>query len=329
MIATRYMELRKRRGVVITGVALVIGIPTLFLTIRLLLHAFAPRSYGAAGGYDTFDGVTAGVLYLFVFVVAAMLGCTAGSLDRSEGMFRQLVLTGRSRLAIYLARIPAGLAILIPIVAVAFTIICCVCTFSAPTTYVFQGVEVPLGLSETGYQNWAIDHPNDLICDLPFGGPCNGITEPNTPLTRALAIDTARLDYPSYSGTFLYPSVGLMIRTGLWVELEAIVWFILGLGLASLMGQRTLPLVLMIVYELIISPILFKIGMPINIHRAILDFAVDHLEPSALGFSLGPGSTSNLLSLPPEPRIVALAVILAWMVGVTVLGAWRMSTRDV
>ena len=32
-----------------------------------------------------------------------------------------------------------------------------------------------------------------------------------------------------------------MIEAGLWLELEAAVGFILGLGLASLMGQRTGP----------------------------------------------------------------------------------------
>ena len=38
-------------------------------------------------------------------------------------VFRHLVITGRSRLALYLARIPAGLAILLPLVAVAFTMV--------------------------------------------------------------------------------------------------------------------------------------------------------------------------------------------------------------
>ncbi len=42
MIATRFTELRKRRGLMITMIALVIGLPTLFLVIRLLLHAFMP-----------------------------------------------------------------------------------------------------------------------------------------------------------------------------------------------------------------------------------------------------------------------------------------------
>ena len=48
-------------------------------------------------------------------------------------MFRHLVVTGRSRLALYLARIPAGLAIVVPLVAIGYTIVCAVCVFAAPT----------------------------------------------------------------------------------------------------------------------------------------------------------------------------------------------------
>ena len=97
MIATRFMELRKRRGLMIALILVTIGIPTVFLAVRLLLHAIAPKSYGPAGGYDIYTGLVAGVLYIFGFIVAATLGCTAGSVDLTEGMFRHLVVTGRSR----------------------------------------------------------------------------------------------------------------------------------------------------------------------------------------------------------------------------------------
>ena len=36
----------------------------------------------------------------FGFIVATTVGCTAGSRDLTEGMFRHLVVTGRSRLAL-------------------------------------------------------------------------------------------------------------------------------------------------------------------------------------------------------------------------------------
>ena len=91
-------------------------------------------------------------MFIFGFIVAATLGCTAGSVDLTEGMFRHLVVTGRSRLALYLARIPAGLAIIVPMVAVGFTIVCAVCVFAAPTQLDYQGVTVPPGLSHAAFE---------------------------------------------------------------------------------------------------------------------------------------------------------------------------------
>src|ERR1700683_2430799 len=164
MITTRFKELRKRRGLMIALVVVNIGIPTLFLVIRLLAHAFAPKSYGPAGGYDIYTNLVAGVMYVFGFIVAATLGCTAGSVDLTEGMFRHLVVTGRSRLALYLARIPAGLAIILPLVAVGFAIVCTVCVFAAPTTISYNGVNVPPGLSQKGFENWAVAHQDLVVC---------------------------------------------------------------------------------------------------------------------------------------------------------------------
>ena len=158
MIATRFMELRKRRGLMVALIFVTIVIPTVFLVIRLLAHAIAPKSYGPAGGEDIFNALVAGVLYVFGFIVAATLGCTAGSVDLTEGMFRHLVVTGRSRLALYLARIPAGLAIVVPLVAIGFTIVCAVCVFAAPTQINYQGANLPAGMSEAGLAHWAADH---------------------------------------------------------------------------------------------------------------------------------------------------------------------------
>ena len=111
-----------------------------------------------------------------------------------------------------------------------------------------------------------------MICDFPFSGPSNGPTQPTTPLTKAQAVEMARPDYSSCAGAFLYPSTALMVPTGLWIELEAIVRFIVGLGLASLMGDRTVALVLMILFEIVLSPILLMVKNPqlINLQRAWL-----------------------------------------------------------
>jgi hypothetical protein len=336
MIATRVMELCKRRGLMITLIALTIGLPTLFLGVKLLLHAFVPQSYGPAGGFDVFTSLIACVLYIFGFIAAMTLGATAGSSDLADGMFTQQVVTGRSRVALYLGRIPAGLSIVIPMVAVAFTIICAACVFSAPSSFNFQGTTVPLGLSLPGYEVWAADHPNLIICDFPYNGPCpENEPEPNTPLSRALAERQAEQNYPTYSVTYNSPPYGVMIRAGLWLELGVIIAYIFGLGFASLLGQRMVPIILMIVYEIIFRPILLLVQFPhlINLQRPlVIELAVAHLEPAGIGVNYGivngPAGLRDSSYLVPESTAIAVGVIAAWLMAWTVLGAWRMATRD-
>ncbi len=373
MIATRFMELRKRRGLMLALIFVTIVLPTVFLVVRLLAHAIAPKSFGPAGGSDIFNALVAGVLYVFGFIVAATLGCTAGSVDLTEGMFRHLVVTGRSRLALYLARIPAGLAIVVSMVAIGFTIVCAVCVFAAPTQVSYQGVNVPAGLSQAGFQHWAADHANEVDCNFPLrlgpngpgpnaslinvlnnlpcnspgGGPGGGpgivvkgppgsgvSTTPTPAMVRAAAVQIAELDYSAYSKIFLSPSIGLMVRTGLWIELEVVVGFIVGLGLGSLLGQRTVAVILMIVLEIILTPILSRANIPhmINLQRSVVGLAVAHLEPSGLGFVFGggggPGGGQGTSNLVPESTTAAVCVIIAWLVGWTALGAWRMVKRD-
>jgi hypothetical protein len=361
MIATRIMELRKRRGLMIALVVVNIGIPSLFLLIRLLGHAFNPHSYGPAGGYDIYGNLTAGVMYIFGFIVAATLGCTAGSIDLTEGMFRHLVVTGRSRLSLYLARIPAGLAIIVPMVAAGFAIVCLVCVFAAPTSISYNGATIPAHLSQSGFETWAGEHPDMVICDFPNNEPplANVQCGPNGPVTvkngavlkappgvtfqrlsptalRAEAMRIAGQNYGGYRTQFLYPSNSLMIKTGLWLELEAAVGFIVGLGLASLIGQRTVAVILMIVLELILTPIVATHVIPhfVNLERGVVGLATAHLTPGGLplpfaggGGGGGPNGPNHHL-LVPESLTVVICVIVSWVVVWTVLGAWRMMTRD-
>jgi hypothetical protein len=363
MIATRFMELRRRRGLMIALIVVNIGIPTIFLVVRLLVHAFDPKSYGPAGGYSIYTGLVAGVMYVFGFIVAAALGCTAGSVDLTEGMFRHLVVTGRSRLAIYLARIPAGLAIILSLVAIGFTIVCLVCVFAAPTTLNYNGTTVPAGLSRSAFENWAGDHPKLVICNFGFriegkqpstpvpavlnSVPCG----PNGPIVsappgsnppghatpaqiRAVALLIARQNYPSYSTQFLTPPISLMVKSGLWLELEATIGFIVGLGLGSLLGQRTISVILMIVLEIVLTPIFSRARIPhlLNLQRAVVGVATAHLAPGGISVFGGgggpPGSSNGNPGLIPESTRVAVFVIVAWLVVWTALGAWRMMTRD-
>jgi hypothetical protein len=356
MIATRLMELRKRRGLMIALIAVTVGVPSVYLAARLLLHAIAPKTYGPAGGYDIYTALTAGLLYVFGFIVAATLGATAGSADLTDGMFRHLVVTGRSRVALYLARIPAGLAIIVPLVAIGFTVVCVVCVFAAPTTLKINGIGVPAGLSESGLENWAADHATAVICDFPAkdltvdltcGGrvaiqeraqPGGAITQrqpgSRTPLTtasaaqlRVAARQVARQNWTEYKQQFRNPSNSLMVKTGLWIELEAVIGFLIGLGLGALLGQRSVAIVLMIVLEIVLTPLVLRVRIPHleNLQRSVIGVATAHLEPWQLPLAFGGGGRDFRLT---ESTATAVWVIMAWLIGWTALGAWRMTTRD-
>jgi hypothetical protein len=349
LVATRFMELRKRRGLMIALFLVIVGIPAGFLGARLILHAVAPKSYGPAGGYDVYTALTGGVLYTFGFIVAAALGCTAGSVDLSEGMFRHLVVTGRSRVALYLARIPAGLAIIGPIVAFGFGVICVVCVFAAPSTLEINGVAVPSGLSETSLADWAAQHPREVLCDFPadinINVPCGNPTEgpgpgpvrvrphsANLPVAttaqlQSAARQVARQNYPEYESHFLVPSDALMVKTGLWIELETAIGFFVGLGLGSLLGQRTVGVILMVILEVVLTPLVLRAKVPHleNLERAVVGVATAHLEPGQLPLAFGGGGHDYRLT---ESTTTAILVIVAWIVGWTALGAWRMATRD-
>jgi ABC-type transport system involved in multi-copper enzyme maturation permease subunit len=357
MISSRLLELRKRRGVMITILVVVVGLPSIFLGIRLLLHAINPTAYGPAGGADIFTQLVAGPMNVFGFIVAALLGCTAGSSDLSDGMFRHLVVTGRSRVALYFARIPAGLAIIGSAVALGFTIICLVCVFAAPSQVSYNGASLPPGLTYTEFVAWAGAHPTKAVCDFngfenvtvlcsngpdgkSFIGP-GGPGGPNNPTVStpaqvkaaAIAIASHFNNYESYRAIFLEPPLTLMVGAGLWLELIAIVGFVVGLGLSSLLGQRTVSVIILIVLEIVLTPIIAQVRIPymLNVQRALVGIATDHLEPNGLvrvfqsGGGGGPGSRAGLL---PEETFVAVLVVIAWLVGWTALGAWRMRNRD-
>ncbi len=154
---------------------------------------------------------------------------------------------------------------------------------------------------------------------------------------EALASKIAKDDYPGYAAIVRYPSISLMIKAGLWIELAATVGFILGLGLASLMGQRTVPVILLIVFQMILTPIFSALSIPHlqDLQRSVVGLAVANLEPSALPGAFGvPGVIGGIARRGalgpqlPESATQAVCVIIAWLAGWTILGAWRMMTRD-
>jgi hypothetical protein len=331
LIATRHLELRKRRGLMVTVLVMIIAPTLLILGLRLAFHLFDPAHYGPAGVPSVFNA-TANLTAEFGFIVAAVVGAAAGTTDLNDGMFRYLVITGRSRLALYLARIPAGLAILVPAVAVAFTMLCLVTAYEAPpqptSVSMNNNISIPAHLDQAQLQTWVTAHPRQAPPAF-LGGP-------GGPTGSGIAAEYS--DYTSTEDTQFSPPPNEMFKIGLWLELEVGIGFLVGLGLGSLTGQRTLSTILLIGLEIIVTPILARTAIPYFLDGQRLDVgvAMDQLRPAGLAPATGgPGGPGGLvfggrgaLGIPPMPTWAMISVIVGWVVVWSVIGAWRMMTRD-
>ena len=94
-----------------------------------------------------------------------------------------------------------------------------------------------------------------------------------------------------------------MIKSGLWLELEAIIGFVVGLGLGSLTGQRTVAVITMIVLEVVLTPILSRANIPhfSNLQRAVVGLATAHLAPGGLSVLGGGGGGPRRRREPRAP----------------------------
>jgi hypothetical protein len=344
LITTRLLELRKRRGLMIAVAVLILALPVLVLGLRLIFHAVDPKTYGPAGSPSIFGGIV-NTMAEFGFIAAAALGTAAGTTDLSDGMFRHLVVTGRSRLALYFARLPAGLAILLPALALAFSATCLVTCYAGvpqPTSLSVGGVTMPINLDQAQLRTWLDDNPQQGF-NVFEGGPGPGSSPPSAAAARAqLDRDFATIDgaYVSSELSSENPAVNEMVKIGLWLTLEVGVAFVVGLGLGSLLGQRTVATILMIALEIIITPILAGHAIPYFIDGQRLDIgiAMDQLRPAGLaGSGVGGGGGGighalfggrGVLQIPSMPTWGMISVIVGWIVGWTGIGAWRMATRD-
>lgn len=121
LVGADFLKVRKRRGLVALAVMLTAGAIAAAGAVQALLHTQDPAKYGPAGGLSNLANA-AYMLSMLGTVAAVLLGATMGAGDLQAGVFRDLVATGRSRLALFTARVPGGLALLWPLVAVSWLI---------------------------------------------------------------------------------------------------------------------------------------------------------------------------------------------------------------
>lgn len=119
MFTAEVLKLRRNRALMAFAGVLTIGTVVLLFGYPAIRHASDPQ-YGPAGGTEAFDRAVR-MLGLYLGALGAILiGAEAGTADLSSGVFRDLVATGRSRLALFCIRAPAAIAVTLVFGAVAF-----------------------------------------------------------------------------------------------------------------------------------------------------------------------------------------------------------------
>jgi hypothetical protein len=251
LISAEILKLRKRRGLLWSSIALVIGPQLVAYTVLAVLHAVDPGKYDPAGGVDNLTGGVQ-VLLTLGLVAAIMIGATAGAGDLAAGVFRELVATGRSRIQLFLVRVPGGLALLLPLAAISFA-----------------------------------------------GSAIVGVL---------------------LAGDLESPSTWLLVKAGLWVLLGFTLQFALALGVASLVGSRSITIGVVLAWQLVLAPILVSISKLGMARECFPNAAFDRIAPGPFADNGGPDIPMSVAS--------AVAVLVGWFVVPLVVGAWRTATRD-
>jgi hypothetical protein len=117
LIKAEVLKLRRRPGMLTVAFGLTLGLLALAYLVTTIQHGGNPGKYDAAGGLEGFEG-SLEFLSMMGFIMAAIVGSTAGSQDIDSGVFRDLAATGRSRFALFLARVGGAWVIVGSILAI-------------------------------------------------------------------------------------------------------------------------------------------------------------------------------------------------------------------
>ncbi len=123
MFGADFLKLRKKRSTLVWALVLAVAAVVIFLTVKAIQHSSNSVKYEPAGGLHGYtDGLRALALF-FAPLAAIMIGVEAGTGDASAGVFRDLVVTGRSRVALFASRVPAALALCWAVTLAAYAVL--------------------------------------------------------------------------------------------------------------------------------------------------------------------------------------------------------------
>ena len=111
MVAAELLRLRRKRSIMTMGALFTVVVVVIYFGVLALQHAASPAIHGPAGGLANYDHATVLLSVFFGALAAILVGTEAGTSDLASGVFRDLVVTGRSRLWLFVVRVPAALIV--------------------------------------------------------------------------------------------------------------------------------------------------------------------------------------------------------------------------
>jgi ABC-type transport system involved in multi-copper enzyme maturation permease subunit len=139
MIGAEILKVRRNRSVMAFALLLTVGVVVLFYGYDAIQHASDPVQNSPAGGLNGFRHGVEALGVFFGMLAAVLIGAEVGTADVSSGVFRDLVATGRSRLALFAVRLPAAAIVSLCLSAAAFALV-------LVATFVFAGGTATPGL---------------------------------------------------------------------------------------------------------------------------------------------------------------------------------------
>jgi ABC-2 family transporter protein len=122
MVRAEILKLRRNRAVMAFAALLSVVVVMLMFGFAAVEHASNPAQNGPAGGLEGFHRTLKLLGLLFGPLTAILIATEAGTADNASGVFRDLVATGRSRLALFLVRLPAAAAVSLAFIGAAYAL---------------------------------------------------------------------------------------------------------------------------------------------------------------------------------------------------------------
>jgi ABC-type transport system involved in multi-copper enzyme maturation permease subunit len=120
LVRADLLKLRRRRGLMALAAAIGIGSVMLIFTVNAIRHG-SDASVLPAGGVSHFEDATDFIGVMGV-VIAAMIGATAAAGDAEAGTLRDVIATGRSRLALFGSRAAAATIVTLALLLVSLVV---------------------------------------------------------------------------------------------------------------------------------------------------------------------------------------------------------------